>query len=218
MKRAAYQLAIALRKHCRGYVAIVPRRAKSAATLLVLGADEIALGTEGELGPLDAQVYDPDREDVVSALDELQALERLHAFSLEAFDRSMYLLISRTGKKTDTLMPLVSRFVTEMIRPLFEKIDAVHYTQMARVLKVAEDYAVRLLQPRYSAKEAQRIARHLVERYSEHGFVIDSTEAEAIGLKLSQLSDDQISAVDALVPYLEQNPTVLGCLTERTSS
>jgi hypothetical protein len=216
--RAAYQIAMVLRKHCGAFVAIVPRRAKSAATLLSLGADEIALGTDGELGPLDAQVYDPDREDVLSALDEFQALERLHAFALEAIDRSMNLFLSRTHKKIDTLMPLVIRFVTEMVRPLFEKIDAVHYTQVARALKVAEDYATRLLMAQYPTREAEQVARVLVEKYSEHGFVIDATEAKAIGLNLLALSADQIEAVDALVPFLEQNQTVLGCLKERTAS
>jgi hypothetical protein len=215
--RSAYQTAMVFRKHCREVTAIVPGSAKSAATLLALSADEIVLGTDGELGPLDAQLFDPDREELLSALDEFQALERLHAFALEAFDRSMLMLVSRTGKKTDTLMPLVSRFVTDMVRPLFEKIDAVHYTQMARALKVAEDYAVRLLQPRYPVKEAQRIARHLVEKYSEHGFVIDAKEAQSIGLKVAELSVDQIVAVDALTPMLDHGLTVLGCLKEKTN-
>ena len=216
--RSAYQIAMIFRKLCRGVTAIIPRRAKSAATLLALSADEIAFGTDGELGPLDAQVFDPEREDVLSALDEFQTLERLHAFALEAVDRSMLFLLPRTGKKIDTLMPLVSRFVGEMVRPLFEKIDAVHYTQMARALKVAEDYAVRLLRPRHSVKEAQRIARHLVERYSEHGFVIDAKEAQSIGLKVAELSVDQIEAVDALTPMLEHGLTVLGCLKERKTT
>lgn len=154
--RAAYQVAMLLRKRCGGFIAIVPRVAKSAATLLALGADGIALGTDGELGPLDAQFADRDREDWLSALDEFQALERLHAFALQAVDSSMLLLMHRTGKKIETLMPLVLRLVTDMTRPMFENIDAVHYTQMARVLKVAEDYAVRLLQPTYTEQQAQK--------------------------------------------------------------
>jgi hypothetical protein len=210
--RSAYQTAMIFRKHCREVTAIVPGGAKSAATLLALSANEIAWGTDGELGPLDAQLLDRDREEFLSALDEYQALERLHAFALEAFDRSMLMLLSRTGKKIDTLIPLVSRFVTDMVRPLFEKIDVVHYTQMARALKVAEDYAVRLLRPRYSEREAERIARHLVEKYSEHGFVIDAKEAQSIGLKIAKLSADQTEAVDALTPMLDHGLTVLGCL------
>jgi hypothetical protein len=203
-----------LRQHCGGFIAIVPRLAKSAATLLALGADEIALGTDGELGPLDAQFIDPDREDRLSALDEFQALERLHAFALEAADTSMMLLLHRTRKKVETLMPLVLRFVTDMTRPMFEKIDVVHYTQMARILKVAEDYAVRLLRPKYSAQKAEGIARDLVQKYPEHGFVINAQEAKSLGLKTMDLSDDQKDAVDAFLPIIDNDPTVFGCLTE----
>ena len=35
------------------FVAVVPRRAKSAATLIALGADEIHMGMMSELGPID---------------------------------------------------------------------------------------------------------------------------------------------------------------------
>jgi hypothetical protein len=212
--RAAYQVAMLLRKRCGGFIAIIPRAAKSAATLLALGADEIALGTDGELGPLDALFADPDREDLLSALDEFQALERLHAFALEAVDTSMMLLLHRTRKKVETLMPFVLRFVTDMTRPMFENIDVVHYTQMARILKVAEDYAVRLLRPKYSPKTAEGIARDLVQKYPEHGFVINAEEAESLGLKTMVLSSDQTNAVDALLPMLDANLAVFGCLTE----
>jgi len=47
----------------------VPRYAKSAATLLALGADRILLGKFAEIGPLDAQFDDPEREYRLSALD-----------------------------------------------------------------------------------------------------------------------------------------------------
>lgn len=46
----AYQIANALRNHCGKFVAIIPRWAKSAATLLALGAEQIVLGRDGELG------------------------------------------------------------------------------------------------------------------------------------------------------------------------
>src|SRR5215204_6025803 len=42
--KSAFQLATLLRRYCGGFVAVIPRFAKSAATLLTLGADEIILG------------------------------------------------------------------------------------------------------------------------------------------------------------------------------
>ncbi len=77
-------------------------------------------------------------------------------------------------------------------------LDAVHYTQMSRALKVAEEYAVRLLQANYPAEKARGIARHLVEKYPEHEFVIDADEAASFGLRTVPLSDDEQQVVEAL--------------------
>jgi hypothetical protein len=44
------------RAYCKEFRVIVPNRAKSAATLIALGADEIIMGYCSELGPVDAQV------------------------------------------------------------------------------------------------------------------------------------------------------------------
>src|SRR3954467_14174828 len=63
------------------------------------------------------------------------------------------------------------------LRPLLEKIDTLDYTRKSRELKVAEEYAIRLMRPTYKAVKAKRVARQLVEKYPTHGFVIDSYEA-----------------------------------------
>jgi len=214
----AYQIATILRNHCGGFMVIVPRYAKSAATLLTLGADEILLGRHAELGPLDAQFEDPDREERLSALDEVQALERLHAFALGAVDRTMFLLSGRTKKKVETLLPMTLKFVTDMVRPLFESIDAIHYTQMSRALKVAEEYAIRLLQNRYPLEIAKNIARHLVENYPEHGFVIDSSEAAIINPNLvTPASDEQHKILKSMRPHLARI-TAIGLVKEVPSN
>jgi hypothetical protein len=44
------------RSHCNEFRALVPNRAKSAATIIALGADEIVMGYCSELGPIDAQI------------------------------------------------------------------------------------------------------------------------------------------------------------------
>lgn len=74
----AYGIARLLCRHAGGFTAVIPSYAKSAATLLSLGASRIIMGIDAELGPLDAQLWDSDREERTSALDEIQALERLH--------------------------------------------------------------------------------------------------------------------------------------------
>ena len=44
------------RSQCKRFRVIIPNEAKSAATLVALGADEIVMGPPSELGPIDAQI------------------------------------------------------------------------------------------------------------------------------------------------------------------
>lgn len=176
----AYGIARILCRHAGGFTAVVPSYAKSAATLLSLGAGEILMGDDAELGPLDAQLWDFEREERTSALDEIQALERLHEASLEQLDQTMMVMMAGAQKRTEVMLPIACRFVSNMMAPLLEKIDTVHYAKQSRVLKVAEDYAVRLLLPHHGPYAAEEIANRLVNGYPEHGFVIDRREMEAI--------------------------------------
>ena len=216
---SAFRLAKLLRHRCGHFIAIVPRQAKSAATLLALGGAEIILNDEAELGPLDAQIMDMDREEYSSALDEVQTLERLQAFALDALDQTMMFLLARTGKKIETILPHATMFVAELAKPMFEKIDVVHYTQRARDIKVAEEYAIRLLRPRYSKDDAEQIARHLVEKYPEHGFVIDHDEPAHVEFKLQlkKPSSEQGSMLNLLVPFLGKQ-LVLGRIYKESAS
>jgi len=213
--RTAYQAARLFNRR-GGFKALVPRYAKSAATLLALGAQEIYMGLDAELGPLDAQLRDSEREDVMSALDEVHSLERLNAAALEVFDQTMHLLLPRTGKRVDSLLPLSLEYTASILKPLIENIDAVHYTRMSRVLRVAEQYAIRLLSAnhKYTDEDASRIAGRLVEKYSEHGFVIDTDEARDIGLMVLDLPQKLSSIFDSLIPHLSTGEPLIGHFKE----
>jgi hypothetical protein len=218
----AYRVARLLQRRC-GYVAVVPRAAMSAATLLVLGADRLFMGRDAVLGPLDAQVWDPESETYASVLNEVQALERLRAYSLESIDAAMLLLLTQTGKKIESLLPHVLKFVADTVRPLLEKIDVVHYNERARILKEAEEYAVRLLRRRFpppspheGSDVARQVASRLVEKYPEHGFPIDIDEVrDHLGLSVEELSEEQNALLDELWYLLEGN-TVIGRIEEVT--
>jgi hypothetical protein len=191
--RSAYEIARLFQRHCGSFTAVVPRYAKSAATLFVLGGS-LMMGDDAELGPLDAQLWDAEREERLSALNEVQTLEQLHLQAIEEVDQMVPLLVARTGKKTSTLLPLVLDFVASMKAPLLGALDTVHYTQQARVLKEAEDYATRLLRmtERYSEREVEAIPRRLVRRYSDHSFVIDRREASEF-LRLEDVPAGQVA-------------------------
>jgi hypothetical protein len=178
--KEAYQISTLLENMCGGYEVVVPRYAKSAATLFALGGRRIYMGTHAELGPLDAQVRNDDREEMESALNEVQALEQIFLFSQRVVDQTMLMLIGRTGKKVETLIPLALRFAENLTKPLFEKIDVVHYSKMSRILKIGEEYATRLLRRRYNKDISQGIARYFVTGYPDHDFLISIDEANDI--------------------------------------
>jgi hypothetical protein len=205
---SAYEIARLFQRHCGGFTPVVPRYAKSAATLLVLGG-KLIMGDDAELGPLDAQIFDPEREEMLSALNEVQALERLHLQAVEEVDLMVPLLVGRTGKKVSTLLPMVLNFVASMKAPLLEKLDTVHYSQQARVLKEAEDYAVRLLERAGCDKRAaQDIPSRLVNRYPDHSFVIDREEATEFLNIDDTPSDDVVGALADLADFLTDNHLV----------
>jgi hypothetical protein len=174
-------------------------------------------------------MFDIEREKFGSALEAVQALERLNAFAMTAVDQTMFLLMQRSGKRTDVILPQVLTYVASFLRPLLEKIDTLDYTKKSRELKVAEEYAVRLMRPKYRAAVAKRVAAQLVEKYPTHGFVIDSLEASiheeepdgetfGLGLNLCDLGEKKQEIEDRLerlIPYLDVL-TVIGKVQERT--
>ena len=225
MAEEAYKIVRLFQRRTNKLTTIVPCYAKSAATIMALGGRTILMGREAELGPLDVQIWDTENEEFDSALNAVQSLERLNAYALTALDQVMTLLLGRTRKKPETLLPLASQYATSMIKPLVEKIDSINLTKKSRDLKVAEDYAVRLMKEAgYPFHAAKRIAGALVERYSTHGFVIDRSEAKThervggseyfgLGLKIAEPMPSTELVFDSLLPHLE-DITVIGRLTE----
>jgi hypothetical protein len=209
----AFKIARFLRRHCGAFIAVVPNYAKSAATLLALGAEQVLMGPDAELGPLDAQVDDFDREQHMSALEVVQSLERLNEAAMESVDSQIVTWALRSRKKIDTLMPMTMRFVSDMMRPLFEKIDTVQYTRYARVLKVAQEYAVRLLGPKYETQEATNIARALTESYPDHDFAICPEEAKNLGINVVVPTGELGDIIKALSVSIDDE-SVIGLIKE----
>src|SRR6266404_4967491 len=81
----------------------------------------------------------------------------------------------------DILMPHALTYISNFLNPLLQKIDTVDYTHKSRELKVAEEYAVRLMRNAgYPMDVARRIAKKLVVSYPTHVFVIDRDEVQGI--------------------------------------
>jgi len=131
------------------FVVAVPRQAKSAATLIALGADQIHMGPLGQLGPIDPQLGGLPALGVSQALASIASLSEKHPGSSDMFAR--YLRMALT-------------------------VEQIGYCE--RISNSAAQYAERLLLTKKDlSKKAPDIARVLVYEYKDHGFVIDIEEA-----------------------------------------
>jgi len=183
---AAYKLALDLRARAKVLRVAIPDLAKSAATLLSLGMDEIYLAPGADLGPLDVQLSHPHREsEVISGLDVVGSLSYMSDFAVQLAVTGGLELLRYTGLSRKEVLGPMLEFVANFLRPCIEQIDP-HLTRRAYYqLTVGERYAVDLLMRRSVGKahqlredQARAIAHRLVNHYPVHEFVIERTSAQ----------------------------------------
>jgi hypothetical protein len=150
----AYQISKLCKTFARQYkfLVVVPRQAKSAATLIALGADEIHIGPLGQLGPIDPQIGG------LPALGVSQALQTIAS------------LVQQYPKSADMFAQYLRMAV---------KVEHIGYSD--RVTASAVQYAERLLASKpHLAARIPEIAKHLVYAYKDHSFVIDAEESQRL--------------------------------------
>jgi hypothetical protein len=134
----AYQVVRFLRRHCKKLNVIVPLEAKSAATLMCLGADRIYMGEFAELGPIDVQITDPVEKGSksISPLDEFKSAEFLRDYAVEILDIFTLLIIRRSGISVKEALHESLHFTTEIMRPLYEQLDPLEIGEYKRALAI----------------------------------------------------------------------------------
>ena len=145
-------------KNCKSkskekFVVVVPRRAKSAATLISMGADEIHMGSMSELGPIDPQ------------------LGRVPALALSNALDTIARLVSNNPGSSEMFAKYLESQLDLGILGYFERIN-----------ESAEQYATRLLSDKKLGEKfsASELSYHLVNHYKDHSFVIDKDEASEL--------------------------------------
>ncbi len=131
----------------------IPRKAKSAATLISLGANELHMGLLSELGPIDPQFGG------FPALGLSNAMEK----------------IAEMSEKYPKASDMFARYLTD-------NVSIRHLGLFERVNESAVQYAERLLADKTlpDGATAQQLADHFTNHYKDHGFVIDSDEASSL--------------------------------------
>lgn len=175
---AAYNLAMLLRKYGTEKLEfIIPRWAKSAATLLVCSGDRIQMSHIAELGPLDPQI---------TQLNPLE--ERLETFSPLHIESTMEMIRNEFDTGNEKLATgLMERLQFPLTLGRFIK-----------YLDISEQYLTKLLRTRMFKDEPDKteiISQKLAKEYTDHAFCINIDEAQTIGLKVDPLEDEELDIV-----------------------
>jgi hypothetical protein len=190
---AAYKLWLALRAKCGRLVCAIPDFAKSAATLLAVGCDEIVMSDSSELGPLDVQVTHPDRDNVsVSGLDMAGAIGFVGEVAIECLATATKRLVEVVRIPRRDALKEAAAFSSQLFQPLIAKLDPQLIHKATNDLDVARRYATTMLCQAstsraipLSVRQAKEISKVLVANYPSHGFVIGAQDALRFGLPVT---------------------------------
>jgi hypothetical protein len=173
----AYLISKCCRKTAPKFVAAVPRFAKSAGTLIALGADEIHMGIISELGPIDPQIGDYPALGLGSAVEHIAKLCTKHPQAVEM-----------------------------LAKYLASNLNLHHLGYFERVSESAVQYAERLLAGRQLPPEQTpaTVANRFVYGYKDHGFVIDKEEAiEILGPDIVKSDTAEYTLANQIHEYME---------------
>lgn len=204
---AAYQIVQLLRMHTKRMTACVPFLAKSAATLICIGADEILLDELSQLGPLDTQIYEEKKGgkgEYNSALNPFKTLEQLQKFSIETLDIAVKMVLARSGLDLEDCLKHAIEFVGVTTGPLFSKLDPDKLGEYTRALAVGTEYGQRILKrfKKWDDDKIDNVLEKLVHGYPSHDYIIDYNELNEIGFDAKLLNEDEENASSALFPLI----------------
>lgn len=176
---SAYRIARCFQDHYQRFAVLVAGFCKSAGTLLLIGAHELVLLEQAELGPLDVQLRKTDEfGELSSGLTPMQALTVLQTRALNAFRETFLQLRLQLTLPTKTAAEMASTFATGLYQPIFAQVDPMRLGEMDRATRIAVEYGNRL-DKRVSNLKDGALAR-LVAGYPAHEFIIDRDEAKEI--------------------------------------
>jgi len=162
---SAYKIVGICKEYANEFNVIVPLAAKSAATVICLGANEIVMTVFAELGPIDPIIQHPYKPQV-----------RVPARSIKDFFD--FLNSTETEK-----IPVDPQFRTQMSSLLDPYLIGSYQTALNSSKQIAE----KLLKENALKNKPQLVdaaVKKLTEYYYSHSYVIDRNEAKEIGLNV----------------------------------
>lgn len=188
---SAFKTVLFLSRFTSNLRVFVPRRAKSAGTLVAIGAQKLYMTPFSELGPLDTQIRDPrNPTETLSALDCYKSVDYVRDFGLSTLKRALMFLAKEmnTGVPLSDLLDSASEFANASTGPMLAHINALDFGGWGRTLNIGEMYTKSLLaRVGYENPRSRSIATKLVYGYTHHPFPIDIDEARDIGLAVEPM-------------------------------
>ncbi len=153
------------------YLAIVPGKAKSAATLICFGSSKICMGASSELGPVDPQII----------IVEEERPKRFSVFNIvESYDE----LFKRAVEEKGNLEPYLQQL---------SRYDERQIKEFRTALSLAEDSAVKSLKSGMLRKMKENDIKKNIEKFltpketKDHGRPIYRDEAKTCGLEIEYI-------------------------------
>jgi hypothetical protein len=186
----AYKVMSLFRRRYKKVNVIVPLMAKSAATLMCLGADKILMGEMADLGPIDIQIDDNYRHGMsgFSPLDEFKSMEFLRESAIDGMEYYAKLMNRLHGLPIEEGLEDSVPLITELMCPIFAQIDPIKMGGYRRAIAIGEEYANRMLALVGNSK-AGDIVQTMVWDYPAHDFAIEFEEVKALGLPVEMLPE-----------------------------
>jgi hypothetical protein len=213
---AAYRLSRCFQRRYKNFCCCISGYCKSAGTLVVLGAHELILLDNGEIGPIDVQMAKRDELwEMESGQVVMTSLTTLQEKAFSTFEHFFLTLKGHAGRSITlrTAADLATRLTTGLFAEVYKQIDPKHIGEAGRAMSIAHEYGQRLR--RVSKNFSLETLDRIVSGYPSHGFVIDRAEMSQLFLNtrhatkkeralvelLGQLAYEPVDAEDG--PYVE---------------
>jgi len=205
---SAFKIVKLFRKNAKKVNIIVPLLAKSAGTLICLGADKIIMSEISELGPLDTQIAESRQGDVQfkSALNGFKALEQVQTHALENLDIATRVIYERSGLKMLEAIELAIEFSGKTSACLYNQLDPMNIGEYKRSLEISERYGHLILinLMGWSKEKAHSVAMSLIYDYPSHDSIIDMEELKRLGFDTVEIEENQKEVLDKIKIRLQK--------------
>ena len=189
---ATWNIVNLLKEYCDELDIIVPRKARSAGTIMCLGARKIYMTRQSTLGPIDPSLNNP-----LCPTTNINGKSVQLPTSVESVKGYFDLAKNELGIKTET----------ELIKPFIKISESLHPLLLGDVYRTKGQIkmiAQKLLDGQLTNKKVKKqIVNFLCSDSGSHDYSISYTEANKLGLNVELVSDEMNSLINEWYQYIE---------------